>query len=795
MLVTALEKVFNLSPPEFTRTSYAWVLRFLLKLGSVIGTTMLISLFVTHYSIETLPFIFLVQASLTIVGMLISSVILNRFEIRYLIVFHLFLGSILLFISSFFGDNLFVFVSFLLFVGGITLPQVQILLSNYIEDFFTPGEATRAFPIIESAEIIAGIIGGFLLAEVFPIDLGVRFVYVWSGLMLALSLVIFFLKPHSPKFLHYLFEITHQAKSKKMKNIFTDGFQEIAKIPFLKILFISMFCYWLLFQFIEFQFTKVVHESLAHGDAEGEMAKSLGSLHLFFYSLALLMQFLVAGRIMKYLGTAGGFLFHAVVSLFGVLSLIFGFGPFTAMLVKNNYEVSGVVFKNSYESSYYAFRHGTQRFYRELLEGAVAPAATIVATSILALMNWFFLNEHLPIVTNVFLFFITFALVVLSAMMKEPYTNMVKQHLFHPAKHSPQEHALEILAEQGHKGNIDDLTRFYEQSDNQKFKAHALHLLTQKADPKVVNFLLQALEHAKPDEAVHLLQALEHNVLMKHKQNVHPYLRQKVIKILHQTFYKFDEDSIRIALLKALHQIDVLAPHFLTKIIDENLSSKVLSVCLHLISESDDNEKHFFLQSYLQYGDPFVRAEAVKTLMTSREFKKEARLAFDKFLKTSEEKEKLAFAEKLYSFQSEKSYHALMSWVHDPNPIVRCAVMAALLKLHHYHMVHTFAHELLQANDETLNYVESLFDGSASHLQRVIAHSLLQQSSLSNLSAKKEDLELILTHLTKEKLTRLHKAYISCGCNDEAQYVEDILEKVFQEQNPITSYILAEKAV
>ncbi|MCC7197596.1 MFS transporter [Candidatus Peregrinibacteria bacterium] len=794
MLVKALEKLFNISPPEFSRTSYAWLLKFLLKLGSIIGTTMVVSIFVTRYSIGALPFVFLIQALFTIGGMFLSSIIIHRFQLRYLIVFHLIAGAIVLFLASFAGDNMFLFLASMIFVGGVTIPQSQILLSNYIEDFFTPGEAVRIFPVIESAEVIAGIGAGFLVSQVFPMDLGVRFVYVWAALLLVLSLVIFFFQPHSPKFLHYLFEITHQKKRTKTKNIFTDGFKEILRIPFLKILFVAMFCYWLLFQFIEFQFTKVVHDSLEHGNVEGEMAQSLGSLHLFFYSLALVMQLMLAGRIMKYLGTAGGFLFHALVSLMGVIGLVFGFGHFATMLVKNNYEMSGVVFKSSYENSYYAFKHGTQRFYRELFEGAVAPAATVFATAVLSLLNWFFIDEHLPIVTNLLLVFATFGLVVLAAMMKEPYTNMVKQHLFHPVKHSPQGHILEILAEQGHKNNVDDLMNFYKLC-GKKYKSHVLQLLTQKPDTKVVNFLLMILHHSAEKDVIDVLQALEHNVLLKQSYAGSPYLKQKVIKTLHLFFEKQTSELVQVGVLRALYNIDSGAPAFFVHVIAKDVSPKVLSECLHLISLSRDEEKYFFIQKYLRHDNPLVRAEAVRTLMLSPKFKKDAQLIFESFLKSSTDEEKLAFVEKLYKIQSEKSYMALMGWVHDQNQLVRCSVMAAVLKQHHYHIAQTFAHELLQASDEVLEHIEKLLRDGSQHLKSVIGQALLQQSALHGINVQKKDLESVLSHLTPDKLSRLYKAYKACGCTDESQYVEDILETLFAEQNPISSYILAEKAL
>ena len=52
----------------------------------------------------------------------------------------------------------------------------------------------------------------------------------------------------------------------------------------------------------------------------------------------------------------------------------------SALLARNNFEMTSIVQRNAYETSYYAFRYGTLRSLREFFEGIVYPVSTIIGT-------------------------------------------------------------------------------------------------------------------------------------------------------------------------------------------------------------------------------------------------------------------------------------------------------------------------------------------------------------------------------------------------------------------------------
>src|SRR5579883_2127603 len=149
-----IEKALNIGSHEIPRTIYAWGLLFLHRLGFIIGTTTLTAIFVTQFGIQWLPLMILIQAALTMTGMFVFSFLNEHFSSKKLIPPCAFATGVILFVSTFFTSYPFVFFGLLLMVTGIFLPQLTIFLANYIEDFFTPLECERTFPVIESAETI-----------------------------------------------------------------------------------------------------------------------------------------------------------------------------------------------------------------------------------------------------------------------------------------------------------------------------------------------------------------------------------------------------------------------------------------------------------------------------------------------------------------------------------------------------------------------------------------------------------------------------------------------------------------
>ena len=158
-------KFLALSKSEWNRFLYTWSLKTLLKMAFIVGWIAFITLFVTRYSISQLSILFFTQALLTILSMYLFSKVTSSFKSKNLVIFNAFLIAFILFISTFifeFDQSIFFMLLFLAY--GIFFSQLNLILSNFIEDFFTPLEAEKLFPMLESADTIGIMTAGAFVA-------------------------------------------------------------------------------------------------------------------------------------------------------------------------------------------------------------------------------------------------------------------------------------------------------------------------------------------------------------------------------------------------------------------------------------------------------------------------------------------------------------------------------------------------------------------------------------------------------------------------------------------------------
>ena len=321
-----LEKTLNIAAHEAPRTAYAWSLLFLHRLGLIIGTTTLTAMFVTQFGIGWLPVMLLIQASLTIGGMIAFSFLNEHFSSKQLIPTCAFGTGLILFVSTFFVDQPYVFFGLLLAVTGIFLPQLTIFLANYMEDFFTPLECERTFPVIESAATVGGIFGGLLIITLSQYIGSYKFFYLWILFLFLAVSVILFLEPFSLEH-HEIFRRQEQLKKSfraRLKKV-RESLREIRLVPFLQGLLFIFLLHWIVAQVLEFQYTKLIDESITNtGSAvarEASLEYGLGSFQILFHTSALIVQLLVASRIFqedryrgKFFASRPGYFFQFAVA-------------------------------------------------------------------------------------------------------------------------------------------------------------------------------------------------------------------------------------------------------------------------------------------------------------------------------------------------------------------------------------------------------------------------------------------------------------------------------------------------
>lgn len=775
-----IEKVFNIADHEGPRTAYAWALLFLHRLGLIIGTTTLIAMFVTQFGINLLPLMILIQALLTICGMLAFSFLNEHFSSKQLIPSCAFITGLILFTSTFFVDQQYVFFGLILSVTGIFLPQLTIFLSNYIEDFFTPLECERTFPVIESAQTIGGIIAGLLIATLSQFIGSYKFFYLWILFLFLVVSVIFFLEPFSPEHQH-IFQKQEKIKRSlraRVKKI-GESLQEIKVVPFLQGLLLIFLIHWIVAHILEFQYTKLIDESVGASEAashEESLAHGLGSFQMLFHGSALIVQLLVASRILRRIGTVGSFLLHSLVTFFSSLSLLLGFGYFSVVLAKNNFELSGIIHKNAYEASYYALRHGSQRQVREFFEAFVYPTGTIIGTMVVLAVQFFFLPQHTFLALVVILAALTLAMIFFSLRLQNSYTNLSRENLLKSDQRIVKIHAIEILSQKGHQNHLPALIQALKNPHEAlDVKVKILEIFHKIGDPKTIPVIVDFL-HAKEEELVHAaVQAL--SGFNKLGENIfdQAFSRYRVIAELKKLFRRTSSEKIREAIVRSLANLkyEKIVPFLLEAM--NHSSDQFHIACIQVCALFHDPALADYLIPSLKSRSPFVRSQTILALWQFPMYHHKLKSALNELYYSNKREDFLAYCSIIGDIGCKNDQQKLLDRYHVFDPVLKMTIAYALFKLGYEDAVQVLVHLLFSRNSLVLEKAKELFRTLAPEqkkfLQNIVQREVSQK--LQPFFSKKD-------HHNQEDagntVQRCKDAYFALDLRNEAEHIQTILD-------------------
>jgi len=618
---TILNKLMNITSDEWPRIAISWSLQFLYRAGFVIGWTVLLSIFVTRFGIMSLPYFFILYALLDIVGALGYSFILERFAKDKIIIVTALGGALLFFLLgllSFYSNTIFIFIA----IAGLSIvfTQLYILNSGFIEDLFSPLESERTFPLIESAETIGGIAGGVLITTyIGNIPAG----YLLNFLVVILIMFVPIMVFHRQLLKKLPF--IHFKKRRKRQGInfaeIKKSLKHVKRIPFLKLLLVVVLCQWIFSNLLEFQFIEALFGHLPEGvRAEKELTYGLGSLQILFHSAALLMQILVASRIISSLGVISSLLLHPVVTLLSLGTLMLRFGVSSAILTKLNYEMTFTIFKNAYHSSYYAIESKIREQVRELLEGFVHPLGTILGMGMLIFLEQFFHGQMFN--RSITGLMITIMGIMLFVILKNDrkYTQISVKNLLYSKDPAVQLNAIEILGQKGHKNATEILTRTLNQKDvNDKVRIKILNTLGHIKDSESLSEIIDALEHKNPEIRKSSLMALEKFDATNKKGVKHPFSTHRTNHLLKKMFLKEDDYAIKSLVINVLakHGTDKIVPYLLSLLQSAKKHQKadVIRVC----GNFHDISLVHYLMPFLESDDSIIKS---RTIVALWQFKK-----------------------------------------------------------------------------------------------------------------------------------------------------------------------------
>ncbi len=732
MWVNILGRIMNISAAEFSRTFYSWVLKLVFFTGVTIGWTVVTATVVARLDISFLPALILFEALFTLAGMLFFSVVVEKTDVKKLIIGSTFFAILSLLVAAVYYENNFLFILFALIANGIFLGQTVIFLSNFIEEHFTPSEAERTFPLIESSETIGGIVAGVFLAF-FGLHLLSRDIFfVWIGLLILFLVCLVVFTPSIPLSLEKVHKLEHKRcrRGSFDVNSIEKSLNQIKKVPFLQILLAVLVFNWIISIFIEFHFTKAVDDSLIlshHGDvAEHEkmLTHGLGTLHILIHGSALLFEVLAANRIIIKLGAFGSFLVHALLTALGVLTSVFAKGFFSSVLLKHNFVLSGKIQKCAYENTYYAYGDDMQKAMREFFEGIAYPLSCVLGTLIIIGMQFLLMEEHFYLFTQLVIIFLIAGMTFFTYQLKAKYTLLNLENLNSEDKVT-QLRAVNILVQKGHRRTIEALAhKFINSRDSELRKLIAVKLSTINARRSVIA-LMDLYEDASN---------LEKTVIVKSIINLmktiirKPVLKKEVVEILNKRLNDGLSMTERARILAALA----------------------------IFSGGG-------LSEYIQNDNQLIRALAIREMWKFKGRRDEAKREIMSIIEGSDSNEKwtLVFLAGNVHFQFMNKF--ILNNINSRDSETRVICLLAAICMHRYEYVSRFGKILLFGSDKDFERCLDALDFVPDKIKTHIRGALLPHSYLDELPDT-----IHAQHLAE----RLEKVFSVCEVGDEIDYLQ-----------------------
>ncbi|MFA6024631.1 MAG: HEAT repeat domain-containing protein [Candidatus Gracilibacteria bacterium] len=787
-----LTKLLNVSSTELPRILVAWLLVFLIRTSFIIGGSVLLAVFLSKVGIDLLPGLFLINALFMMVGAFGFRKIIHKIRRELLVVSIVFLAAISLLGSLFFleRDTLLFFVFFLI-AESVFLSQLNILISLFNEELFSPLESQRCFPIIESAETVGGIIGGLSLtvfAEVLPTY---KFILICVLLALAILPVVLLFNPKTMPVPHI--EAHEEKTHKKLK----DSFKEFRKIPFLKTLMLVILFHWAIINMLEFQYTKAIQQDVystqeetlvmesgdevhlaaepSSEDYQHDITQKLGTLHLIFNSAALFMQLIVAGRILSFLGITASMLLHPLVTFLNMIWMLLRFNFFSASMARGGYELTGILFKNAYDSSYYAIPHSMRMDVKEWMQGVMKPLGAILGTLLMIGLAFGLNGATESLAINLTLVLLSGGMAVLCWSLGKKYTHMSEENLSHKLDLPTRLNAIEILAQKGHEKTTNALQKILKRSSEPEIiKEDILNTLGLQEDPDSIASILEMLDHKNERLRLAAAEALSHFHKLKEHLIDQSFTRYRVIEALKNRLNEEEVEAIREELVLVFHD---LAPDALTEFLVERVKKegRQKASFIRMLSLFHDPNLKFYLEGQLSSRDPGVKAASIIALWQFKTLGNELRHHLKQMLESPKE-EVLKKGIEACGFVKEKSFkEELKKHLNHGSPEIKKAVLLALGQMEEESTIPHLVEALSDPSHEWFHKSFSLLAKFPKQFRALLQNALDLRISekINQILSKEKDLNW--TSLPEESLHLLHELYQKINAHHEVHKIKEVL--------------------
>lgn len=779
IISSSFNKLFNVTGDEWPRISLSWSLQFLYKIGYIIGWTVLLAKFLSLYGIESLPYFVILYSVFRILSAIIYSNFVNQYRKDNVIVISALLGCLTLFTALLFLTiNQFAFIIISIAALAIFFSQIYILNTAFIEDLFTPLESQRTFPIIESAETIGGIIGGLLITLVAGEMQSFIMIYIMIASLLLITPIIISHRQLLKKLPFIRFKKKKFSPKLSLESI-KESVQHMKSFPFFKVLLIILVGQWIVTNLLDFQYTSAVYEGVSeHGNVEAELTHGLGSLHMLFYSFALLMQLFIASRIISSLGVVGSLMLHPLVTLFSLSTLFFRFGFSSAVLAKMNFEMTNIIHLNAYHSSYYALEHKTREQLREVLEGFAQPIGALTGMLILLFFEQIFHGHLLNTVITLFMAAIMIGIMLVLLKNEKKYTHISIKNLLHSDDILLQLNAVEVLGQKGHKGIIDVFTKTLRAENlDPKVKVKILETLGHMHEKES---LLEIIDNLKSNNAKVRFAALKAiNKFEKIEKDILnlPFSHHRINETLKYVF-EHEEDknakALIVSIIAKMNRNNVVPFIFeLLKSKDNRLIADSIAVCAYF----DDINLIHYLLPYLESEDPKIRGNTVAALWQFKHYRSKLLPVLDNLLYSSNSRDKVAGFRVVGEIKAIQEKNRLKDSIKSTNPEEKLEASIALCKMGFFEGIKSLVDIIISKEEKLKKRALDSIDSMPESVIKVLKSNLLMRISSYINTILAESNKTSLEELDTDVLVELRNAYDLVNDHEEVENINDVINK------------------
>jgi HEAT repeat protein/ATP/ADP translocase len=786
--ISILNKVFNLNESEWPKIIISWAIRFFHRAGFVIGWTVLVAMFTSRFGIASLPYLFAVNALFTIIGSFFYSAFIDKVSRTWLMIATVFLaGIILLFATQVASVNQTLFFILLLVAEAILAVQLKIFFDGYIEGLFTPLESERTFPLIEAAETLGGMIAAVIIVTFSSSIDTYKFIYVWAiCLFLIIPFILVFESMNKKAtVIESLEEENHEKESKNEGHgiiaLIKEELKSAKNLSLLKGLFLLVFFQWLLFNMLEFQYTKAVYNSVSNVVLEGgsgfehAFVHGLGVLFMIFSVSTLVIQLFVGSRLISALGVIGSMIVHPILTIISLLGLIFSFNYYLAVLAKNNFTLTTAIFNNAYASTYYALKEKVLIHGREFIEGVVRPVGALAGTLILIVLSLILPPKGMIFAVNALMIVVAGVFLYITIRQRSNYTKAALNDFTSSDEKKVRMNAIDILSQRGHVDSLPVLIKFLHKKDESvALRVRVLRALAETQEELAIKDIIKCFTSDKAAVREASVDALLKYHVLSQPSKKYAVVKYELVGALKKMYEVEIHEDIRsriITLLSKLSNVSTL--EFLLNILHKS-HGNLKADAIYALGNYGDEDVIEFIRPYLK-SNPKEKINAAIALGRFPDNKVESTYIISSFI-FSKTKAEIAYG--LYAvgeLNLKKFKKICLQYLHSKNIQLKMYSALALAKMGYHEAIPALVDLLFNENREVAKHVKDMIKNVDVRIYKNI-------DKIVRYVVDREVTKLIKKHkvkhwsdLQKEHLITLKWLYCLVEEYDEVELIDNLI--------------------